>query len=179
MKKRNLIVLIAFLVFCNFVGCTSQIKEKNMNNEQNKSILDLIKHIYIEDELIEILQFKGSYSELNEKFPVECLRETETMKYAVYCSDRDIVFVYFDLNGSQLGRSSRYSMQHTSEEFQSLQVGDTLDDVMEVDPDGSYLFLHTGVQSARGSTHCTKDGFFVIIGYDDQNTITSIEIRMI
>ena len=180
MKFRSLkVIFILFLAACQFAGCASQNKGVNMNIEQNRSIKDIIKHVYTDEELEAILQFKGPLSELNSKYPVECLRETETMKYAIYCSNNDIVFVYFDLSGNQKGRSSRFSMQHYSDEFQNLQVGDTIDDVLKLDPDGSYLFLYTGVQLPHGSTHCTKDGYFVFIEYDEHNIITSIDIKLI
>jgi hypothetical protein len=177
--KRITAIAIFLFVVCQLVGCVFHNKEENVNNEQIQNITELIEHIYSDAELTDIWRFKGSLSELNQKYPVECLRVTETMKSVVYLSEHNIVFVYFDRNGNQSAISNKYGLKHTSAEFMTLQIGDTLTDVMEFDPDGSYLFLYTGVKSPRGSTHCTKDGYLVLISYDEHSIITSIDIHMI
>lgn len=177
--KKRTVIAILILAVCCVVGCASQKEGENVNNGQTQNVTELIEHVYSDTELNEIWEFKGSLSELNEKYPIECLRESETVKSAVYLSDHDIVFVYFDRDGNQSARSEKYSLHHTSEEFRTIQIGDTLDDVREFDPEGSYLFLHTGVNLPRTSTHCTTDGYLVTIAYDEQNIVTSIDIQMI
>lgn len=147
--------------------------------EWDQNVMELLTHVYSDDKLTEISQFKGTLTELGQTWQVECLRETPFTQYAVYRSENDLVFLYFDGNGNLLGRPDRGHMAHSSEEFKALRVGDTLDDVMAFDPGGSYLWLYTGIQPPPVSVHCTTDGCIISIEYDNENVITKIEIRMI
>ncbi len=148
-----------------------------MNPAQN--ITELLTRIYTDDELTAITQFKGTLSELGQKYPIEFLRESNLGQYVVYRSESDLVIVGFELDGSQQALPFRGHMAHSSEEFRTIQVGDTLDEVRAFDPDGIYLWLYTGVQLPPVSTHCTTDGYFVSIEYSDENIVTKIEIHMI
>lgn len=149
--------------------------------EWDQNVMELLTHVYSDDELTEISQFKGTLTELGQKYPIECLREvgSGSMLYAVYRSESNVTLLYFDRNGNLLGRADRGHMAHSSEEFKALRVGDTLDDVMAFDPDGSYLWLYTGIQPPPVSMHYTTDGCIISIEYDNENVITKIEIRMI
>ena len=151
---------------------------ENADNEQLRNITEIIGHIYSEDELTEIWMFKGSLSELNQKYPVECLRETDTMKTVVYLSDHSIVFMDFKPNGDPWG-AGKYGREHSSAEFMSLRIGDTLEEVWEFDPDGSYPFLYSGAKLPPFSKHYTTDGYTVEITYDEGYRITSIDIQLI
>lgn len=146
---------------------------------QDMNIMEAITHIYTNEELTEIQHFEGALSELGQKYPIEFLRESNLGQYVVYRSESDLVIVGFELDGSQQALPFRGHMAHSSEEFRTIQVGDTLDEVRAFDPDGSYLWLYTGVQLPPVSTHCTTDGYFVSIEYSDENIVTKIEIHMI
>lgn len=169
------------------------------------NIMDVLTRIYSDEELTEIEQFQGTLLELNPTWPIQCRRKKEAtqyvvypngsdapllwidmvvsreaMQYVVYRSESDVLFLYFDMDGNRAAWPARYRMTHTREEFETLQVGDTLDDVMAFDPDGSYLFLYTGrVDAPRVSTHCTTDGYLVKIAYDDAGVVTSITSYLI
>lgn len=179
MRIRFTAITVLLLVICHLTGCVQNETGETVKNKQMQNINDEIGYIYSNVELADIYSFKGTLSELNQKYPVECMRETERMKTAVYLSDNSIVFVYFDLNGNQSAISNKYGLQHTSAEFRAIPIGKKLADVMEFDPDGSYLFLYTGMNLSPHSTHCTKDGYLVTITYDEQNTVTGIYIQMI
>lgn len=147
--------------------------------EWNQNVMELLTRVYSDDELTQMQQFKGTLSELRKTWQVECLRETPSTQYVVYRGENDLVFLYFDRAGKLLGRPDRGRMAHSSEEFREIRVGDTLDDVMAFDPDGSYYWLYTGIQPPPVSLHCTTDGCIISIEYDNENVITKIEIRMI
>ena len=57
----------------------------------------------------------------------------------------------------------------------SLTKDHSLDEVMQIDPYGEYLFLYTGRNDLpRESFHYTKDGYIVCLEYDLENQICKI-----
>lgn len=179
MKICKIVFVVVFILLCFFCGCDSAAKEENVSKEQTRNITEQIARLYSDAELTNIYSFKGSLEELDQKYPVECLRETEETKRAIYLGNHSIVFVYFDLNGNQSSVSKMHELRHTSDAFKKIHIGDTLTDVMEFDPNGEYLFLYTGVQLPHASSHFTTDGYLVVISYDSSNTVTSVNISMI
>ena len=48
---------------------------------------------------------------------------------------------------------------------------------MAKDPDGEYLFLYTGRNDQRYSSHYTMDGYLIIIEWSNENTVETIHIE--
>ena len=56
----------------------------------------------------------------------------------------------------------------------------TLDDIQKIDPNGEFLFLYAGRNDIpKISSHYTKDGYIVIIEYNDNNQIVNITQELI
>lgn len=85
-----------------------------------------------------------------------------------------LLLCYFDADGALLGtQENEYSVQ--SAEFDAIAVGDSLQDVIAVDPNGSYLFLQTGRNDQpHTSTHYTPDGQEIVITYDENNHVQEV-----
>ena len=67
-----------------------------------------------------------------------------------------------------------------SYDFESLNSTKTLDDVKKIDPNGEFLFLYTGRNDVpKISTHYTKDGYIILIEYEDNNQIVDITYELI
>lgn len=181
MKKICLLCAVFLCLIGLFPGCDSHSTEPPAETEQRQNIVDLVHHIYSDEELEEILCFEGPLKELEQEYPVECLREIGSGQTVMvyYLSDTKIGFLHFDRNGEKLGYSTAYGRKHHSKEFQAIQVGDKLEDVRAFDPDGDYLFLYTDIQLPRGSTHYTTDGYCVYITYDENGTVSEIVVQMI
>lgn len=62
-------------------------------------------------------------------------------------------------------------------DFEELSIGQSLDDVKELDPKGFYTWTETGRNDTpKISTHDTCDGYEITIQYNDDNIITNIDI---
>ena len=145
----------------------------------DKSLVDLASKIYNETELLELASFSGSMNELNTKYPVECLREDDGMYRVSYLGERGIAVLLFDDSGNKIS-GKIYGAQSVKLDFNGLIKGQSLDEVMVIDPDGEYLFLYTGrSDTPKVSSHYTKDGYLITIEYDTSNAITSISERLI
>lgn len=85
-----------------------------------------------------------------------------------------LLLCYFDADGALLGaQENEYSVQ--SAEFDAIAVGNSLQDVIAVDPNGSYLFLHTGRNDLpHTSTHYTPDRQEIVITYDENDAVQEV-----
>ena len=90
-------------------------------------------------------------------------------------TDEELDEIQAAFQRSQYSREeNEYSVQ--SAEFDAIAVGDSLQDVIAVDPNGSYLFLQTGRNDQpHTSTHYTPDGQEIVITYDENNHVQEVE----
>lgn len=173
MKHYSLFLIL--MVVLMLYSCAKV--ENSLNIEispMDKSLVDLSTKIYSETELFELEKFNGSLSKLNDKYPVECLREDNGIYRASYLGDESIVIFLFDASGNKI-RACTYSAKLSKSDFDELDKGSLLDEVREIDPNGEYLFLYTGRNDTpKMSSHYTKDGYLIIIEYNDSNEIINI-----
>ena len=130
--------------------------------------------IYSDEDLTIIKQCK-SIEELKDKYNVEYLKEIGDLTEVILRSESKIVRLYYDESGS-LVTSKVYNISSNIEGFNSIKTGDTLEDVLSIDPIGSYTFLYSGFNEPRISEHFLSDGRVYTISYDANNIIVSIEI---
>ena len=172
-KFTTLILTMAFL----FLLCSCADGGNDLRIEvspSDKSLIDLVSRIYDEQQLIEIAKFNGSLNEFNAKFRIECLRENNGTYRASYLGNGSIAVILFDDYGNRL-LANIYSTYLLKSDFSGLAKGLLLEEVRRLDPNGEYLFLHTGRNDTpKVSYHYTKDGYLIIIEYDASNTITSM-----
>lgn len=177
-KYYSLISIIVML----FAMCSCAKGGSELNIEispPHKSLVDLASKIYDETELLELTQFNGSLNELNIKYPIECFREDNGMYRVSYLGDGSIVILLFDDSGNKVFGGT-YSTQLSKSNFDGLVIGQSLDEVRAIDPNGEYLFLYTGRNDTpKVSSHYTKDGYLITIEYDVSNVIISINEELI
>lgn len=151
--------------------------ESNMIVEvspSDKSLTDLATQTYDERQLTELAQFGGAINELNEKYPIECMRKGNDTYRVSYLGDGSIAVLVFDNSGNKL-LGNTYSVQLSKSDFDGLENGQLLEEVQALDPNGEYLFLYTGRNDIpRESSHYTIDGYLITIEYDDSNAIIGI-----
>lgn len=172
-KSLSLVAVIVLLFLC----CSCDKGGSNKKTEispPDKSLVALASTTYEEAQLLEIASFSGTMDELNKKYPIECLREDKGMYRVSYLGNGSIAVLLFDNSGNRLW-GKRYPTLLLKSDFDTLEKGDALKEVREIDPDGEYLFLYTGRNDApRVSSHCTKDGYLITIEYDASNVIIGI-----
>lgn len=170
-------IIVMLLVICS---CTKGGSDLNIKiSPPDKSLVDLASKIYEETELLELMKFSGSLNELNNKYPIECLREDNGMYRVSYLGDESVVIFVFDGSGNRL-LGSTYSTQLLKSDFDKLVKGQSVDEVRAIDPNGEYLFLYTGRNDTpKVSSHYTKDGYLITIEYDVSNVITSMNEKLI
>ncbi len=62
-------------------------------------------------------------------------------------------------------------------DFEKLSLGQSLEDVKELDPNGFYTWTETGRNDTpKISMHDTCDGYEITIKYSDENTITNVDV---
>ena len=146
---------------------------------QDKTLMELSSVVYDDAELIEIAQFNGAMNEFDTKYPVECLRKVGETYRVSYLGASCIATIYFNKEGIKMV-GNVYRLAPSTVDFSTLTVGKTLEDVQTLDSEGAYPFLYTGRNDIpRVSTHCTTNGYFVFVMYDEQNTIINISQELI
>jgi hypothetical protein len=194
-KKICVLVIFAFFVIC--AACNSgkeviaepeatiQIKEKeNMTikvSPDNLTVFELVTTEYDDEQLLKMSEFRGSIIELNNNYPIECLRHIEkgTLYRASYVGDSKVLTFWFNDDGEiQMIKTSLLSPPKA--QFDELAIGQSFDDVYQLDPTAEYDFLNTGrTDSPKISSHYSSDGWLIHISYDDQLQITRIISELI
>ena len=172
-----MISIIALLLLCSCNKGENDLKVKVSSPDE--TLIDVATHIDDESELSDIAKFNGSISELNAKYPVECVRVKGSTYRVSYLGNDSIAVILFDGYGDKI-YGNVYNIQKKSSDFSVLTKGCSLEEVRKIDPNGEYLFLYTGRNDMpKLSSHCTKDGYFVTIEYNDSNMITNISEEFI
>ena len=155
------------------------------DTQQDKNIFELVSIIYDNSLLRAIETFEGTMDELNELYPIECVRKTEFDSYQAYkvsyLGEDKVVVVIFDISGNKC-MSWIYNLNSLKADFENLRIGQTVADVKNVDPNGYYWFLITGTGEPLCSDHYTRDGYLITIEYEiEDNTfkVADITIKLI
>jgi len=153
----------------------------------------------------------GSIRDLNREYPIKCLRKVQSRqdpsiwyyRAAYYCYMGEeypygeghpyesldyvlMVLKFIDLD--KVNIEYCFNPAGYKEDFSSLKKGQTLNDVYEIHPEGSYYPLYTGTGKPLESKHCTLDGYYIIIEYENtmigtydphELTIKSITIELL
>ena len=170
-------MIVLLLLLC---GCT--IGENNLNTNlspKDMNIKDLVTKIYTENQLTNVVGFNGTINELSCQYPIECIRAVKNGYRIVYCGKNCFGVFFFDENGKKIS-GDIYEASQTKFKFNTISVGQSLEDVKKLDQKGNYIFLYTGrADIPRVSTHYTSDGYLITITYDDNNIISKIDFELI
>ena len=74
--------MLMLLIFCSCSKGGRNLKIKI--SPADKSIVDLVSKTYDETQLLKIAKFEGSINEINTKYPIECLRENNSVYRVSY-----------------------------------------------------------------------------------------------
>ena len=145
----------------------------------DKSLVTLASRIYDEQQLSELVEFNGTITELDDIYPIECLRKNGNIYRVSYLGDGSIVVLLFDASGNKV-LGNIHSIQRLKSDFDELVKGQSLEQVRAIDPDGEYFFLYTGRNDTpKFSSHYTQDGYLITIKYNETNTIVSVSEELI
>lgn len=178
LKSLSIIAVVIFLcLLCSCAKGESNLKVQT--SPSDKSLIELATRIYEESQLLEIVRFSGSLSELNARYPIECLREDSGIYRVSYLGDGSVAVLLFgDSQNRLLGNI--YKTDLLKSDFGGLLKGQLLEEVRAIDPNGEYLFLFTGRNDTpKVSSHYTKDGYLITIEYNAENIITNITAELI
>ncbi len=168
-------VLIGLLCSCSLGGNSLHSKLSS----SDVTIVELASHKYNDFELLEIAKFSGNANELNARYPLECVRMIDGGYRVSYLGETSVAVIVFDSNGEYI-LGGVYSNLCQRSDFLDLAIGQPLDRVRTIDPEGDYPFLYTGrSDTPRVSNHYTKDGYLITIEYDTNNTVISINEELI
>ena len=192
--KRKIKIIPLFLaVLCLLCSCGKKENEPfdiEKCVSPNKNINRMFLKKYSQDEIEKlydfVFHFEGTIEELNEEYPIKCVRKYEGNEYygtyyrISYLGEKSIGQVWYYTDAEEEFHVWWYNYSCSKRNFKKFKVGTHLDEVMETDPDGCYLFLYTGVNDApKTSEHYTKDGYLIKIDYDDDCKITKINEELI
>lgn len=157
--KKGLALVTGVMLMFSCAAAESELQA--VVSPANQTIVALASKTYDDAQLLEISQFDGSLNELNAQYPAECVREENGLYRVSYLGSESVAALLFDGAGNRLlGRV--YSAQLQKADFDAISAGQSLDDVLRLDPNGEYLFLFAGRNDLpRVSTHYTKDGYII------------------
>ena len=147
------------------------------------NVLDLVTKIYSDEELSEIERFEGTIKELNELYPIECVRLTDSFTSKTYNESFKkiyrvaylgefkavLFYVVADELYEKIGSSISYDMDLSVLDFEALSTDQTYFDVKKLDPNAYYPFAIYSIRLPHLSFHCTKEGFLITVEYDEED----------
>lgn len=173
MKMVKLFFAFAFAVL--LFSCKGGENIMTLLSDPEVNITELITVRYSNEQLEQIRIFDGNINELNDKYPIQCLRRVDAAYSIVFLSEERILMAIYDDRGNKLF-CNIFNLSKEVAAFEHINIGDTIEKVKNVDPLGEYLFLYTGRNDIpHNSKHYTSDGFCIQISYDENNVVTSID----
>ena len=179
MRKRLLCTFILCMLLM-LSGCQQDVEQDKLSSEvdveivpSDRTLMDVVSLKYSAQQLEEISALQGTMEELDALYPIECVREDNIGYRVSYLGETEVAVLYFDTEGKHVF-SHTYKLSQPRSELADISLGQTLEDVQEIDPDGRYLFLYTGINEPRVSEHYTEDGYYFYISYDEEYTVIQI-----
>lgn len=178
MKIQKLTCLSLFIIIL-LCSCGSGDKMNIEVSDSSKNITELLTSEYLEDQLDYINSLDKNINDLNSEFPIQCVRKNKSNYQAVFRSNKSVLIITFDLNGDKIS-SQKFTTSKVKDDFDSIKIGQKLENVESFDKNGDYTFLYTGrIDVPRISSHYTIDGFMIRITYSEDNIITNISSQLI
>lgn len=187
----KLFVMISMVIL--LTGCNCEKKDKmsmdtNLINKVPQVTVDSNEICtYSDEQLSEISAFIGTKDDILSRYHtgnpqiVRILQNPndttsiEEGHLVVYRGKTKVLILTFDSYGNKLS-SEFHNMTVNKNAFDTICIGSSLLEVQTIDPSGGYLFLYTGTNKPRVSTHYTTDGFLINIMYDKNNIVEIIDI---
>lgn len=152
--------------------------------DESTNIIDIISEKYSNKDMFEEVQEnKYTLDELNKIYPIEFVKknmnEDELYFDVAYMTSNGYIILHYDEAGNYVFGQDVIA-EILLNEFDALNIGDSINDVKKIDEHGMFTFLYTGrVDLPKISYHYTVDGYMVMIHYDSSCVITEIENKLI
>lgn len=182
MRKMFCICCFILILLCS---CNKPIEEPEYAfgipiSSDNKTIIDLTTTVYTDDELESIVFFKGTLSEFDSSYKVECIRRIEDGYRVSYLGEGKIGVVGFLDDGSRIDNGFVVGLFGEKSDFEKLKKDMSWSEVYDIDPDGYYSFINSSIVGLNESYHYTTDGYYIRILYsEDYGEIVEIKIDLI
>lgn len=179
--KRYITIFLVLLIAlsCLLGGCKVKVMD-----EPTVSDADFVYEydgdiLYTNEQLEEIDNFEGTKRQFFEKYPTPYVSEYENEESRfLYYSEDTVLAVYFDKKDERdMVYFDTFSLSVPKEQMEQVKVGDSIDDVMELDPNGFYPFTDTYSTGTHHSGHYTVDKYIVWIYYSSDYMVEQIEIE--
>lgn len=173
-------VSVIAMILCLLCSCAKGEGDLKIRlSPSNETITNLVSVKYNENQLLSIIQFDGSMDDLNNEYPIECLRKSGNTYCASYLGKFSVAVIVFDEKGNKIF-GDIYSALNPKSDFETIFIGDSLENVQKIDPKGDYAFLYTGRNDfPRQSIHFTNDGYRITITYDESDTVSNINSELV
>lgn len=155
------------------------------------NITEQITKKYTNSQLKKMKSLNLSLSELNQKYPIECLKKTsilvsfekqKDLYSVVYTSKNKILIMKFNKDGESQGRRI-YDFSHSNEFYKKFKIDKTTwKEVHKFDRRAFYsrdLRLYTTMLVSDYSIHYTVDGYVIIYEYNDEGIVRDIKVELI
>ena len=161
-------------------ACTGGVKLMEIEiTPVEANINDIILEEYSESTLKKICALNGNIHEYNRAYPIECIRNSVNGYRVIYRGSSHIALIWFDEAGEKI-YTQLVELRNTAADYMEIELGETLETVRSMYPEGVYLFGSTGRNDApRISSHYTIDGYIVYISYDSNYEVESITTELI
>ena len=169
--KRCFAMLLAGILAaaCLLTGCEIKIMDEPFKYECNEDIL------YTAEQLTEIDAFMGTKREFFEKYPTCYVAEYDNGESRfLYYTEDSVLAIYFDSKEERdMVLNDTFKLSVPVERFSQIKVGDLIEDVEALDPNGFYPY-DTGTHH---SSHYTEDKHIVWISYSSDYIVINVEIE--
>ena len=191
MRMYKLVVMICMVIL--LAGCNQPQKDEmtmdanEINEATQETVESNVIFDYSDEQLSEISVFAGTKDDILSRYHTSNIQTVTTIRnpnaptiteegcLIVYRGKTKILMLTFDSYGTKMWSEFRDITVEKSA-FDTICIGSSLSEVQAIDPKGRYLFLYTGTNRPRVSSHCTSDGFIVNITYDKNYIVEKIEI---
>ena len=142
-----------------------------------------IKPIYSPTISIMAMSFRPDLYDVEKYIKINFYRNTSEGRYYTFFKlDHSKLFVFFDLGGLRVESVLNISNKKLElSKFELLKTGDTLEDVLKIDPstllaqDGTIFKAGPAVEDEASSEHIFEDGSFYTITYEKKNNVWVID----
>lgn len=135
--------------------------------------------VYTNEQLEAIIAYEGTKTDFLELYPTPYMAEYADFSQLVYYSDTSVADIHFGRDGER--KKYWFELANISvpkNNFSVIKIGDSLFDVIEIDPKGDYNVTSLyGSGSAQLSKHFTSDRYMIWIYYDQSNLINKVYIE--
>ena len=164
-----------FTIILMFILCSCSKQEGQTDANSKPSGHMAVERLYTEQDLLAITESESNLDALLTQYPTLYTKIAYGQYQVAHYGKESVAITLFDEEKNFLF-GKIYNCTLNSNAFDHLQIGDSLDAVMDLDPDGDYIFLQTGRGSPRVSKHYTLDKSEILITYDETLRIVDISI---